>query len=105
MRTAKRYRYVTHPVRDDDGWYNWRVFRHGCLDTKSRKKRRALWQLDKVQGETRLYITCTYCGGVNDVTQRSIRSDGFFVSRDCVTCNRCDNHFWPFLSGWKGRRK
>lgn len=100
----RKCRFVSHPLKTRDCWYNWRVFRSGRLDTKNRENRKALWQLDKVQGETRLYVTCTHCGGVNDVTHCPIRPDGFFISMDCVTCRQCGWHFWPFLSGWKGKK-
>lgn len=99
----KGNRYKVHPL--------WRGYDTRCRVFTRRdigrvlnpKKRRALWDIQETSKGIRVFLTCSYCCYPNDVGNRKIRADGFFVSTDCVTCRRCHNHFWACLEGWKGR--
>jgi len=74
------------------------------------RKEPGIWQAAKTKGKTRVYVRCTYCSAINDISHYPIRKDqrehttrGFTPVTRCVTCVQCRKHQWLCLDEWKAR--
>lgn len=88
-----------------------RVFHIVCKEGKipvGRNERvGAIWAVEKTAQGAQLYVTCPDCGEINTEDADEIRREGFVGGKDknsCIECV-CGYHYWPFLEGWKERRK
>lgn len=83
------------------------VCKKGEIPADFNKRVGGVWAVEKTaQGET-LYVTCPDCGQINVEDADEIRPEGFVGGREknsCIECV-CGFHYWPFLKGWKERRK
>jgi len=51
----------------------------------------------------KVYLTCT-CGPLLPILLTDIDDNGYVGGTEinsCTSCPYCQNHFWPYLEGWK----
>ena len=83
------------------GYY---VFKKGEIPLgREERKKIAVWQCHKVGDKVKVYATCIYCGGVNDISNHAISNEG--AIDQCVTCRDCRHHTFMSLWEWDGGRR
>lgn len=90
--------------------YGWNEVPHYILnfsdlsaaDRETRKQ--GFWQADNAGGKNNVYMSCYWCGAVNDFSKHKVGADGFVYP--CVVCRSCEKHEFVFLMNWnRGERK
>ena len=77
--------------------YGYYVFDKGEIPLgRSQRKKVAVW----CQQGDKIYATCLFCGGVNDLSNHEINTEG--VVEKCATCRSCGGHSFIVLRNWDG---
>ena len=103
-----RFRWLFQKEKNEK--YRWRRVYHYFLRPRSlsigREERKAgFWQMERTaDGVDHVYMSCYWCGAVNDFSDHEVGSDGFVFP--CVVCRECERHEFVCLDEWSfGHRK
>jgi len=113
-RVTVRFRWLLQEVEKKDpkeeDRYEWRKISHyylrpGGLSIGREERKAGLWQMERTaDGTDHVYMSCYWCGAVNDFSDHEVGPDGFVFP--CVVCRECDHHEFVCLDGWTyGERK
>jgi hypothetical protein len=89
--------------------YEWSEVPHYILtpndmSVEREVRKQGFWQADKADGAEHVYMSCYWCGAVNDFSEHKVGADGFVYP--CVVCRACEKHEFVFLGNWnRGERK
>jgi len=113
-RVTVRFRWLLQKVEKKDpkeeDRYEWRKIAHyylksGGLSIGREERKTGFWQMERAaDGANHVYMSCYWCGAVNDFSDHEVGFDGFVFP--CVVCRECDHHEFVCLDGWThGERK
>ena len=84
------------------------VMRMGPIHASTRKRRGGVWKIERSSSGRHLYMTCPSCATIHKIELEDVYRDGYIGGKkvaSCIDCGDCGLHFWPYLEGWKKRRR